>query len=180
MPRTSCCRLRRAPRTARRSTWPSTGRPTSRDSPRWWRPSAWRRIFRPAGLRICRSWKRSRMSDWGGAVFRRKDAAALSILLALIPVSQLRAQEPNELLRLADEPRKAYREALIRVRVTNFEHGQPGPASEFDLYKKGEVRALIVFRTGTQKGRKILTVGEKFWLVVPGAKHAIPVSANQR
>jgi hypothetical protein len=109
---------------------------------------------------------------------RRGRFALLSLLL--LPAAPLRAQDPNELLRLADEPRKAYREALIRVRVTNFEHGQPGPASEFDLYKKGEDRGLIVFRTGTQKGRKILTVGEKFWLVVPGAKHAIPVSANQR
>ena len=52
--------------------------------------------------------------------------------------------------------------------------------AEFDLYKKGEDRALVVFTAGKQKGRKILTVGEKFWILVPGASRPIPVTPNQR
>ena len=41
--------------------------------------------------------------------------------------------------------------------------------AEFDLYKKGDDRGLVVFTAGKQKGRKILTVGEKFWILVPVA-----------
>jgi hypothetical protein len=38
----------------------------------------------------------------------------------------------------------------------------------------------MVFRGGKNDGRKVLTSGEKMWLIVPGARNAVPVSANQR
>ncbi len=86
----------------------------------------------------------------------------------------------NELLRRADRPRDAFPEAVIRVKATVLENGKAGPPAEFDLYKKGDHRTLAVFRSGSQKGRKILTSGEKFWLIVPGSARAIPVSPSQR
>ena len=45
---------------------------------------------------------------------------------------------------------------------------------------KGRDRALIVFRGGTNDGRKALTVGPKMWLIVPGTEHPVPITANQR
>ena len=90
------------------------------------------------------------------------------------------ALSPADLLILADRPKQTYREAVISTRVTVLESGRETGTSEFDVYRKGNDRALIVFTGGKQKGRKILTAGEKFWLIVPGSSRAIPVTSNQR
>jgi outer membrane lipoprotein-sorting protein len=105
-------------------------------------------------------------------MFRRR--AAAGALLAAAALS------PADLLRMADRPRETYREAIVSTRVTVIEAGRETGSSEFDVYRKGDDRALIVFTAGKQKGRKILTVGEKFWLIVPGSSRAIPVTSNQR
>src|SRR6185369_2643635 len=39
---------------------------------------------------------------------------------------------------------------------------------------------LAVFRSGPLAGRRILDAGGRTWLIVPGAKRPIPVSASQR
>jgi hypothetical protein len=49
-----------------------------------------------------------------------------------------------------------------------------------DLFVKGNDRSLCVFRDGKQKGRRILTVGDKVWLIVPTASKPVPVSKSQR
>jgi hypothetical protein len=94
--------------------------------------------------------------------------------------SVLFAATPDELLKLADRPKGEFREAVIHATITITKSGSTESPAEFDLYKKGEDRGLVVFTGGKQKGRKILTVGEKFWLIVPGSSHAIAVTPNQR
>ncbi|MGH9443196.1 MAG: outer membrane lipoprotein-sorting protein [Thermoanaerobaculia bacterium] len=86
----------------------------------------------------------------------------------------------SQLLELADAPKRAFPEVVIHTRVVVTENGGSQVPAEFELYKKGDDRALVVFTAGKQKGRKILTVGEKFWILVPGASRPIPVTANQR
>src|SRR5512135_59209 len=53
-------------------------------------------------------------------------------------------------------------------------------SADFDVYTKGRDRGLIVFRGGSNSGRKVLTEGPRMWLIVPGASRPIPVSPNQR
>ena len=70
-------------------------------------------------------------------------------------------------------------EASARGR-RQFENGKAPGSADFDIYVKGRDRALIVFRGGKNDGRKALTVGEKMWLIVPGAEHPVPITQNQR
>ena len=85
-----------------------------------------------------------------------------------------------QILELADAPKSAFPEAVLHARVVVSENGASQVPAEFDLYRKGEDRGLVVFTAGKQKGRKILTVGERFWILVPGASHPIAVTPNQR
>ncbi|MEO8430356.1 MAG: outer membrane lipoprotein-sorting protein, partial [Acidobacteriota bacterium] len=48
------------------------------------------------------------------------------------------------------------------------------------IYTKGRDRALIIFRGGKNSGRKVLTSGERMWLLVPGATNPLPITPNQR
>lgn len=83
-------------------------------------------------------------------------------------------------LRSVDDARNAFGEAKITARATQLENGKVTGSLNFDVYVKGRDRVLIIFRGGKNEGRKALTVGQKMWLIVPGAEHPVPVTANQR
>jgi hypothetical protein len=83
-------------------------------------------------------------------------------------------------LEAVDSSREAFPEVKIAARATQIENGAPAGTADFDIYVKGRDRVLIVFRGGRNDGRKALTLGEKMWLIVPGAEHPVPITANQR
>jgi len=83
-------------------------------------------------------------------------------------------------LRAVDDAREAFPEAKIRARATQIENGAAAGSAEFDIYVKGRDKVLIIFRGGKNDGRKALTLGDKMWLIVPGAEHPVPITANQR
>ena len=83
-------------------------------------------------------------------------------------------------LEAVDASREAFPEVKIGARATQIENGAPAGTADFDIYVKGRDRVLIVFRGGRNDGRKALTLGEKMWLIVPGAEHPVPITANQR
>lgn len=109
-----------------------------------------------------------------------RPAAAVLAALAAAVSPEPSASEVRAWLAAVDTARNAFGEAKIRARATNVEDGQVVGTADFDIYVKGRDRALIVFRGGKNDGRKALTVGPKMWLIVPGAEHPVPITANQR
>jgi len=98
---------------------------------------------------------------------------AILLLLALL-------SDPAALLARADASHDAFSEGVIRLRVVVNERGEKPVENLMDLFIQGTDKSLCVFREGKQKGRKILTVGDRVWLIVPGASRAVPVSKTQR
>jgi hypothetical protein len=90
------------------------------------------------------------------------------------------AADVHQWLANADAARNAFEEAVITARATQIEGGKVTGSADFDVYVKGRERGLIVFRGGKNSGRKILTSGDKMWLIVPGATNAVPITPNQR
>lgn len=88
--------------------------------------------------------------------------------------------DPTAMLKRADAPHDAFAEGLIGLRVIVNEHGKKPVESLLDLFVKGKDDSLAVFGKGKQQGRKILTVGDRVWLIVPGASRPVPVSKSQR
>ena len=84
------------------------------------------------------------------------------------------------LLKQADAPRRAFLHSTLRVRATIEQEASAAQTGEFDIYLGNEDQQLVVFRDKRSKGRKFLSVGDKAWLIVPGSKNPIAVSANQR
>ena len=100
-------------------------------------------------------------------------------------VLALAAAEPSPAeiegwLASVDAARNAFGEAKITARASQWEGAHNEGRADFDIYVKGRERALIVFRGGKNEGRKALTVGEKMWLLVPGAENPVPITPNQR
>jgi len=88
--------------------------------------------------------------------------------------------DPAALLKRADAPHDRFTEGVIRLRVVVNERGKKPAENLLELFVKGTDTSLCVFREGQQAGRKILTVGDKVWLIVPGASRPVPVSKSQR
>lgn len=80
----------------------------------------------------------------------------------------------------ADAPYDSFPEGVIRLSVVVAEHGKKPIDSRLELFVKGRDKSLAVFREGRQTGRKVLTDGDRVWLIVPGAKRPIAVSKTQR
>jgi len=109
--------------------------------------------------------------------------AAVSAVLLLSGASARGAApavEPAAMLRRADATYESFQEGVVRLRVLVNERGKKPAASTLELFLAGTDRSLVVFREGKQKGRKILTQGDRVFLIVPGASRPIPVSKTQR
>jgi hypothetical protein len=102
-------------------------------------------------------------------------ALVLALAFAAAPASPT---DVRAWLEAADAVRRPAGEAVVEARATG--EGAAAETVAFDVYIKGRDRALIVFKSGKARGRKILSSGEKTWLLVPGSSRAIPVSANQK
>jgi len=88
--------------------------------------------------------------------------------------------EVESWLRSVDDARNVFAEAKLTARATQTESGAQSGSVDFDVYVKGRDKALIVFHGEKNEGRKALTLGDKMWLIVPGAEHPVPITANQR
>lgn len=84
------------------------------------------------------------------------------------------------LLKQADAPRLAFLHSTVHMRITVEQQDGAPQTGEFDVLLGDEDQQLVLFRDKQNKGRKFLTVGDKSWLIVPGSKNPIAVTANQR
>src|ERR1700730_15636849 len=107
-------------------------------------------------------------------------AVSLVLIARLALAAESSAADVQAWLKGVDDARNAFGEAVISARASQLEEGKITGSADFDIYVKGRDRALIVFRGGKNDGRKALTVGEKMWLLVPGAENPVPITANQR
>ncbi len=114
------------------------------------------------------------------AVSCRLSALSLILIAGLAVAAEPSAAEVQSWLKAVDDARNAFGEAVISARASQVENGKVQSSADFDIYVKGRDRALIVFRGGKNDGRKALTVGERMWLLVPGAENPVPITANQR
>jgi len=106
-------------------------------------------------------------------------ALFLLLLLAGLPLAGETA-DAQSLLAAVDAARNAFEEAIISARATQIVDGKESGSADFDVYVKGRDKGLIVFRGGKNSGRKVLTNGDRMWLLVPGTSNPVPISANQR
>lgn len=80
----------------------------------------------------------------------------------------------------ADAPRQQFLNAKVKVRVSQTRADRPEKTSELELYIGDENHQLVLFKDRKAKGRKFLLQGDKSWLLVPGSKHPVAISPNQR
>ena len=103
-----------------------------------------------------------------------------ALVYALAAAAMPSEVEIQKWLAEVDSTRNAFEESVIRARAAQVADGSERGSAEFEIYAKGRDKALIVFRDPKNNGRKVLTVGSRMWLIVPGATNPVPITPNQR
>lgn len=114
------------------------------------------------------------------AVSCQLSAVSLFLIVSMAIAAEPPAEQVRGWLERVDETRNAFDEAVISARASEVVDGKVTGSADFDIYIKGRDRGVVVFRGGKNDGRKILTSGDRMWLLVPGAKNPIPITPNQR
>lgn len=104
----------------------------------------------------------------------------MKALLIAVALAMPTGPEVQKWLAEVDSTRNPFEESVIRARATQVSDGREQGSAEFEIYAKGRDKALIVFRDPKNNGRKVLTVGSRMWLIVPGATNPVPITPNQR
>ena len=107
-------------------------------------------------------------------------ALGLVLSLAVFPAAGQAPSDVQALVAAVDATRNVFEEAIITARATQVVDGKETGRADFDVYVKGRDRGLIVFRGGKNGGRKVLTSGDRMWLLVPGSTNPVPITPNQR
>ena len=104
----------------------------------------------------------------------------LFLVAGAVPPPSATQPSAQEWLEAADAARNAFDEAIISARASQVSGGKVIGSADFDIYTKGREKGLIIFKGGKNSGRKVLTAGDRMWLLVPGATHPVPITPNQR
>src|SRR5512147_2382829 len=94
---------------------------------------------------------------------------AMALILGLRFLTPEGSPDVNKWLQIADATRNAFDEAVITARATQVVDGKVTGSTDFEVYTKGRYKGVIVFRSGANRGRKVLTDGPRMWILIPGA-----------
>ena len=88
---------------------------------------------------------------------------------------------PEEILKRVDEIRAPADTFAFDVKVTVRKAGSPDSINCFAVYVRGAEKSLVKFISpALNKGKLLLMVGQNMWIYIPGTRHPIRISPQQR
>lgn len=90
------------------------------------------------------------------------------------------AADVKDILRQADAYRLYAQTARVVTRVELYKDGQLDSNRLYHVYVKPGRRSLVLFKTASELGQKMLMLDDKFWLVLPSSKRPIRITATQK
>jgi len=98
-------------------------------------------------------------------------------MLLSLPVH---ADNVKKLLEEADAFRITAETLRVDTEVRVFKGGQPDKTRLYAVYVKPGRRSLVVFRSPSERGQKMLMLGDDFWLVMPSSQRPLRITPMQK
>jgi len=86
----------------------------------------------------------------------------------------------NALLKQADAYRLAMESGRVDTEVRSFKAGVPDKTRLYAVYLKPGHRSLVLFRTASERGQKMLMLGDDYWLMMPSSQRPLRITAMQK
>jgi outer membrane lipoprotein-sorting protein len=111
-----------------------------------------------------------------GRVYGRLAALSAALLLS----AAANAAEVKDILRAADDFRIYAQSAKVVTHVELYKDNQLDSDRLYHVYVKPGRRSLVLFKTASELGQKMLMLDDKYWLLLPTSKRPLRITASQK
>jgi hypothetical protein len=101
-------------------------------------------------------------------------------LACLMHATAFAQEDAAALLRAADAYRRPEGDARIAVKVRHYRDDQIDKERHYTVYIKPGRRSLVLMKSPSEIGQKMLMLEERFWLLMPDSQRPIRITANQK
>ena len=84
------------------------------------------------------------------------------------------------LLKQADDYRLAIASGRVETEVRSFKGDTLDKTRLYSVYLKPGRRSLVLFRTASERGQKMLMLGDDYWLMMPSSQRPLRITAMQK
>ncbi|RXE94945.1 outer membrane lipoprotein-sorting protein [Pseudoalteromonas sp. PS5] len=92
----------------------------------------------------------------------------------------LSKQAIADALNQADQFRSKYDNAKVAIKVSQYEAEQLLTVREFDVYTQSQQRALVIYKSKSELGQKVLMKGNDYWMFLPKSRRPIRITPMQK
>jgi len=103
----------------------------------------------------------------------------LFTLILLVPVVSY-AKNADDLVKAADEYRQSAGEIIVNTVIKLYKDNKLDRERAYDVYIKPDRQSLVISKTPSEKGQKVLMIDDKFWLLLPKTKRPIRITPMQK
>ncbi|MBK6616491.1 outer membrane lipoprotein-sorting protein [Ottowia sp.] len=101
-------------------------------------------------------------------------------LLAACPVLAL-AETAGDILKAADRFRASSVDMRLDTSISTFDReGKPLKDRLYTVYAQSRHRSLVIMQSPSEKGQKVLMLGDDFWLIMPGSARPMRITPMQK
>lgn len=109
-----------------------------------------------------------------------KPIVSSCVVIALSWCITASATDIKEMLREADDYRLHAQSAKVVTRVELYKDNLLDSDRLYHVYIKPGRRSLVLFKTASELGQKMLMLDDKFWLLLPSSRRPIRITATQK
>jgi hypothetical protein len=104
------------------------------------------------------------------------------LVMASISLAAMAADDGKvkALLKQADVYRLAMESGRVETEVRSFKAGVLDKTRLYAVYLKSGHRSLVLFRTPSERGQKMLMLGDDYWLMMPSSQRPLRITAMQK
>lgn len=106
----------------------------------------------------------------------------LLLLAALLPLMAAQAADDvSALIQAADRYRTGAEALQVETQVTVLgRDGKLDKERRYTVFTQPQRRSLVLMRTPSEAGQKVLMLGDDFWLLLPGSQRPVRITPSQK
>lgn len=99
---------------------------------------------------------------------------------SLFASAAMAADDVAAMLRQADAYRRPAAAVKVEADVEQYRQGSLDKERRYTIYIKPGRRSLVLMKSPSEIGQKVLMLGEQFWLLMPDSQRPLRITANQK
>lgn len=105
---------------------------------------------------------------------------ALAMVLTLLAFGA-RAQDVSALLKAADMFRMSADNLQVEIQIKSFNtDGSPDKERRYKVFAQAHRQSLVLMQSPSEKGQKVLMLGDDFWLLMPDSQRPLRITPMQK